>query len=93
MENLWLFLLGIAFVKWVVPFLDILLEWFTNVISKKINLIQSDIAVTSKNVNDYCKDGQDKGMTHAIGFKMDEQEEEFVDDDSEEDDFDDRKKK
>ena len=85
MENLWSFLLGIAFVKWVVPFLDILLEWFTNVISRSVHLIQSNMAVINKDVEDYCKDGQEKGMTHAIGFKMDEQEEEFVDDDSEED--------
>lgn len=75
MEKLWLFVLGIVFAKWVTPFLDILLEWFTNAISRSVHLIQSDMAVTNKNVEDYCKDGKESGMTHAIGFNMNEAEE------------------
>ena len=83
MIYLGLFILGIAFEKWVVPFLDILLEWYQNIVTCKVHAIQSDIAVANKELQDYCKD-DDKGTTHAIGFRMDESEE-FIDLDEDED--------
>ena len=70
MEYLVLFVLGIIFDRCLLPLLDILFEWFTNVVSSKVHLIQSNMAVTNKEVNDYCQKDE-KLQTHAIGFMMD----------------------
>ena len=71
MEYLWLFLLGFFFDRWFGAVLDILLEWFKNIISYKVSIIQSNMMAISKDTEDYCKDGKESGMTHAIGFMMD----------------------
>ncbi len=86
MNYLYLFILGVVFVKWIVPFLDIFLEWFSNIISRKIYLIQSDMVITNKKVEDYCSDGKDNEMTHAIGFRIDEDVETERDFDEDDDD-------
>lgn len=85
MEYLWLFLLGFFFDRWFGAVLDILLEWFKNIISYKVSIIQSNMMAISKDTEDYCKDSKESGMTHAIGFSMNEAEE-FIglDDDDEE---------
>lgn len=87
MEYLWLFLLGFFFDRWFGAVLDILLEWFKNIISYKVSIIQSNMMAISKDTEDYCKDDKESEMTHAIGFSMNDVEE-FANLDEEEYEYD-----
>ena len=88
MEYLILALIVFVFVRYVVPMLDVLKEYFDMIIASKVNNININIATKTHEFKKACEDLDvevDQDM-ELIGFRLPESDDECSEDDEYEED-------